>query len=77
MQLLEVGERREQRALDPLRPGSLAPACICVTASLQNVKDREEGGRTMGTSVHSTGNLGTLEPPQQSVFLLSAINVNF
>ena len=82
MQLLKVGERQEQRALDRLRPGSLAPACICVTASLQNVKDREEGGRTMGTSVYSeapfsTGNLGRPEPPQQSVFRVSAITVNF
>ena len=49
MQLLDVGERQEQRVLDRLSPGSLAPAHTHASQlPLQNVKDRDEGGPNNG-----------------------------
>lgn len=44
MQLLEVGERQEQRALDRLSPGGLAPAHTCVTASFAECQGQRRRG---------------------------------
>lgn len=82
MQLLDVGERQEQRVLDRLSPGSLAPAHTCVTASFaecqgQRRRGPEQWGPVCTPRLRSVGNLSKLEPPQQSVFLVSAINLNF
>ena len=48
MQLLEVGERQEQRALDRLSPGGLAPAHTCVTASFAECQGQRRRGPNNG-----------------------------
>ena len=66
MQLLDVGERQEQRALDRLSPGSLAPAHTHMRHSFLCRMSRTEtkGAQTMGTSVHSQAPL--CGEPQQT-----------